>query len=298
MNMSTGAMVRFGWETFKKRPWFFIGMQIAIGLIGAVLGGASNIPELAFKGTAYAYVGVVIGVLVSWAAQAIVGLGTMNFYFKAHDNIEHTKFEDFFKFDHFWKYVGVNILYGLIVVAGFILLIVPGIIWSYKYFLAPYLVVDKGMYPIEALKESDRLTNGNKWRMFVLSMATTAIVFLGLAALFVGLFVAIPVVTLAFVHLYRVSVHNMEAGIAHPPLSKRENNWKVASIVATILLIPLMIAAFIAFVALVPPEDIANQPTAEELQAQIDTLNAQIDQLQAGGVEPVPTFSPNGPGTQ
>jgi len=30
MSFTAGSAIRFGWETFKKRPWFFVGATIVI----------------------------------------------------------------------------------------------------------------------------------------------------------------------------------------------------------------------------------------------------------------------------
>ena len=58
------------------------------------------------------------------------------------------------------------ILYGLIVLAGMILLVIPGIIWAVKLQYFSYFIIDKKLAPIEALKESSRITTGIKWDVF------------------------------------------------------------------------------------------------------------------------------------
>ncbi len=49
---------------------------------------------------------------------------------------------------------GLSLLTGLIIVGGFILLIVPGLIFLRRYFLAPYFLIDKNLSITGALKES------------------------------------------------------------------------------------------------------------------------------------------------
>jgi hypothetical protein len=51
-----------------------------------------------------------------------------------------------------------NILYGLIVAFGLVLLIVPGVGRPLKFGFAPFLAVDDGLDPLAALRESARLT--------------------------------------------------------------------------------------------------------------------------------------------
>lgn len=88
-------------------------------------------------------------------------------------------------------------------IGGFILLIVPGVIWCIKYSFAPILVIDKKMRPMEAIRESGRLTAGSKGKVFLFGIVSMLVVMLGYIALFVGSLVSIPVSMLAWVHVYR-----------------------------------------------------------------------------------------------
>ena len=58
MEFTVGSALSFGWETFKKRPWFFIGASVVIAIayiavsvvgsiIDTVLGGTAEDPTLA-----------------------------------------------------------------------------------------------------------------------------------------------------------------------------------------------------------------------------------------------------------
>lgn len=50
-----------------------------------------------------------------------------------------------------------------------LLFIIPGIVASYSYALAPYLLTEHTeMSPLEAIRESKRLMKGNRWRLFCL----------------------------------------------------------------------------------------------------------------------------------
>ena len=62
------------------------------------------------------------------------------------------------------------ILYSLMVGAigaGFLFMIVPGIVLSIAWTFAVVLFVDKGMNALEALRESNNITYGNKFRIFL-----------------------------------------------------------------------------------------------------------------------------------
>ena len=50
---------------------------------------------------------------------------------------------------------------------------IPGIVISYAWYLAVILFIDRDMAPLDALRESNRLTYGNKWRIFCAEMLLT-----------------------------------------------------------------------------------------------------------------------------
>lgn len=62
-----------------------------------------------------------------------------------------------------WGGIWVNILTGFIILAGFLLLIVPGVIWSIKYSLATYVYLIENKKGMATLKRSAELTKGYKW---------------------------------------------------------------------------------------------------------------------------------------
>ncbi len=74
----------------------------------------------------------------------------------------------------------------------------------------PYLVIDKGLGPIEALKASGKITDGIKWDMVGFLAAAAVLTYIGILALFVGLLVTIPVATFSYVLLYNKLVTRLK----------------------------------------------------------------------------------------
>jgi uncharacterized membrane protein len=106
-----------------------------------------------------------------------------------------------------WKYLGASIVTILIVIGGLILLVIPGIYWAFKYLFTPMLVLDRNMGIKAALRESARMTDGVKWKLFGFSLVMALVNLVGFLALGVGALVSIPVTTLAFIHVYRKLSH-------------------------------------------------------------------------------------------
>ena len=65
-----------------------------------------------------------------------------------------------------WASIWTSVLLGLVVLAGFILLIVPGIIWCIGYSFTIEAVALRGLAGQEALKYSKNLVRGQWWYVF------------------------------------------------------------------------------------------------------------------------------------
>jgi uncharacterized membrane protein len=75
----------------------------------------------------------------------------------------------------FWQLIGTSILAGLVMFAGFLLLIVPGIIFALWYALVTQIVVIEGSTGLEAMKRSKTLMKDNMGSMFVLGFVMLTI---------------------------------------------------------------------------------------------------------------------------
>lgn len=72
----------------------------------------------------------------------------------------------------YYRYMGEFFLTSafmyLGIIAGAIFLIIPGIVIFIAWSQAIYLVLDKGLNAAEAIRLSNKITFGNKWRMFAI----------------------------------------------------------------------------------------------------------------------------------
>lgn len=196
--LSVGECIKFGWQTLKKRPLVIIG---AFVLAMAVSGISSALLDPG-EGAPVTLVTVLMG-LVSGVIGLLVEIGLVTFSLRAHDTVEVVKIQDLWNPKPFVYYLVGQIIVGVIVLVGLVLLIVPGVIAAVGLMFSSYLIVDKGRGPIEAVKETWKMTKGHKWELFLLVLAIIGINILGLLALVVGLLVSVPVSMLAVVHAYR-----------------------------------------------------------------------------------------------
>lgn len=204
--ISISECITFGWETFKKRPWILIGAFLLTVVISAIPGILGPQPEIGPDGAVIPPPPTTWGLITTLASIVIsffVGLGLTNFALRAHDDIASVQISDLWNPQPFWRFVGAEILATLVIAAGFILLIVPGVIAAMGLGFVPFLVIDRGTWPIDSLKESWRITKGHKWQLFLLVLVLVALNFVGVLLLVVGVFVTVPITLLAFAHAYR-----------------------------------------------------------------------------------------------
>ncbi len=116
---------------------------------------------------------------------------------------EKVEVRDMFSFTgNYINTVFASLLTGFIIGLGFVMLIIPGIIFACKLAFVPYLVIDKKMDAIGALKASWEMTDGHAIDIFVMGILTVPIALIGLILLFVGIIPAIMWIRMSFASLY------------------------------------------------------------------------------------------------
>lgn len=193
--VSVSSSLSFGWKTFKARPWLFMGTVL-------IYAGAQLL---------LAFIQKLIAIdAVAFAATLFIGtalaLGFLTFYLKAHDRPASAKLEDMLDMRPFLQYLVTSVVIAIVVILGLFALIVPGIILGIAFSMAPYLIVEKRLWTMDALKESWNLTKGNRTSLFLLALMLFVINFLGALPFMLGLLITVPVSMLAMAHAYRALV--------------------------------------------------------------------------------------------
>ena len=141
-----------------------------------------------------------------------LGYGVMYAYLKAARG-ERPEVNDLAKvLENYWNILLASIITGFIIFVGFILLIIPGIIFACKLAFVPYLVIDKKMEPVAAVQESWRLTNGYAFTVFVMGVLAIPIAIGGLLLFGVGIILAEMWIGLSFASLF----HAVNSGSKSP----------------------------------------------------------------------------------
>jgi uncharacterized membrane protein len=95
-----------------------------------------------------------------------------------------------------------GLLVAVFVTVGMICLILPGIYLAIAYAFTNLIIIDKGLGFWEAMEKSRRVITRQWWHMLGLVLLSIPFILLGLAALGVGILVALPLITGAMVYAY------------------------------------------------------------------------------------------------
>ncbi len=198
-----------GWNIFKKNILFFLAIY-ALYLFLSVIGIAV---DLIAQDQPH-----VIQTIFQFAFYAIYltfHIGVIKITIVFVDGGTPAYSELFSQSNLLIKYFVTSLLYSLITLIGFLLLIVPGIIWTIKFYFYDYIIIDKNAGIIQSLKESSKITKGYKWELSGFGFLLGFINILGFMFLGIGLIITYSVTIISIAYIYRwLELHNFQGKTA------------------------------------------------------------------------------------
>ena len=203
---STKLALWAGWRNLKQHwgLWILIELFIVFGCLGFerleldgldyLIGNLempSGVPFFWFM----TYIKLISGLILS------VGVTRIVLDFQDHDK------SGFFQLFSQAQKIFVLFITGLfahmIIVSGYFMLVFPGIYFSLHFSQLIFLVVEKKIGPITALRKSGRLTKGVKLQLLGFYIVLALINLIGAALLGFGLIITLPVTWGAMAYVYR-----------------------------------------------------------------------------------------------
>ncbi len=222
---TVGSCYGNGWSSLWK--YFLELFLIFIVMLAFALPNIFfSLGEMHARGAGYAFL-----VLLGWV-YSILLLNPLqygvNFAFLKAARKEAPAVKDIFEvFQNYWSAVLANLLVAIIVLVGLVLLIVPGIIFACKLAFVPYLIVERKMEVIQAVKTSWNMTTGHAVTIFLMGLLAIPLAIAGLLVLCVGIIPVIMWVGVAFASMYHAvssrivasqPVEPFEAAPSPPPV--------------------------------------------------------------------------------
>lgn len=107
----------------------------------------------------------------------------------------------------FWLYdMNVGMPDGTLLVAvigGILLFVFALYLVAFRWVFAQYIVIDRGVDPIESLRLSWKYSQGNVWHLLVFVLISLGLLVLSVFTLFIGLIFLIPTLTVLYVLFYK-----------------------------------------------------------------------------------------------
>jgi uncharacterized membrane protein len=211
--VNIGDAVRFGWETFGRNVAFLLAVYIAAMVISVDISGATEMEMVSGPAEFVLYI-------LQALASAVLEMGLIAIAIQFVDG-HKPEFGDLFNRVHLViKYIAAQIVVGLMIMAGLILFIFPGIYLAIRFSFFGYFIVTEECGPLDALQKTWDLTKGHTLDLLVFYLAVIGINILGLMAFVVGIFVTLPITSLATAVVFRrlqgPPVTGEEAAATHP----------------------------------------------------------------------------------
>lgn len=114
----------------------------------------------------------IVTALLALIIGGAIRLGLCTFFLNLFHRRE-ARFADLFSnFDRLGRGLCMQLVTGFFVFLWSLLLIIPGIVASYSYAMVPYLMAEfQDLGVMDAIRESKRLMQGYKWRLFCLQIS-------------------------------------------------------------------------------------------------------------------------------
>jgi uncharacterized membrane protein len=177
---------------------------LVIGIIYSILTGPVSAIQIRDSGFEWYMVPLILfGMLYGIFVAGPISYGADWVFLKAVRG-ERVEIKDMFSVfqGNYWNAVVANVVVAVIVGMGFVMLIVPGIIFACRLAFVPYLVVDKQMDVMEALRVSWNMTRGYAGQIFLMGLMAFFIAIGGLLLLIVGIFISIMWIKTSFAAMY------------------------------------------------------------------------------------------------
>lgn len=196
-HFSKKEAISLGFELAKKHIVFFIGILIIVVLVSM----ASSAIQIGLLLEKQPSLYILLNVLI-FIVNAIISMGLIKISLEFIDK-KKPKFSNLFYVKPLVNFILGTIIRGLITFIGFILFIVPGIIFSIRFQYVTYLIIDKNLSAVDAVKKSWNMTRGNTWNLFFFAILLFLANILGAMLILLGLFITIPLTMLATAFVYR-----------------------------------------------------------------------------------------------
>lgn len=198
--IDAGDVLSRAWTIYQREMALCIGAVILAGFLNFLSGVPANIFDALGQNK-------LIDPVVAGLIQVPLTLASMAFdYFLAIGQAilllkiargERAEISDLFSGGrYFWRGLGAGVLFGMMVLVGILLCIIPGFIVALMFGPFLFVLVDKDVGAVESLSMAKTFTTNNLLALVVLALAGLGLSILGILACLIGLIFVAPYLAL------------------------------------------------------------------------------------------------------
>ncbi|MGL4400192.1 MAG: DUF4339 domain-containing protein [Luteolibacter sp.] len=191
-------------------------MEVVVMSLGGGINAAAAKPEPGSTEMTLMFAALAVKTVVTQALSVFLSLGVTRIGLNLVSGRDFTLGMLFAGGKKLLPAFGGTILFTLMMLAGLLLLVVPGIYLALRYGFFLTAMVDRDLGVIDSFKYSSAITANNRMKLFLLALLGLVIMFAGVLALCVGMFFALPVIWLGWLVAYRWMQYGHRAALDHP----------------------------------------------------------------------------------
>jgi uncharacterized membrane protein len=192
---NVGDAVSYGWSAYWKNVGPLVLITLVIFVVQFIISIVSGATSSSF--------GQALLQVISFLVAIILAMGLIRASLAVCEG-RKPEVSMLLHTDGFFPYLVASILFGIGVVVGLILLIIPGIIFAVVFSYFGYAIVQQpNLGAFDALKRSADITRGHRWQLFGLMLLLILINFVGLLACGVGILFTYGITAVALGYTYK-----------------------------------------------------------------------------------------------
>lgn len=207
LNPSAGGSYSFGWRKMFEKA--FLPLLLAVIIVGLLKGPSGGMKWELDGGSGFSFPMliffplVLLGLAYAFLFLPVIKYGEDLLFLNAMRDKEtdlRILFEGFKT-----KYLNIvlaNLIVFALIMLGFVMLVIPGIIIACRLVFVSYLVMDKDMEAMKAVEKSWQMTRGHGWKIFGMAILAFFVFIAGVIVFIVGAIVSIMWIHAAFASLY------------------------------------------------------------------------------------------------
>ncbi len=198
-----GRAFSYGWTKFQANAGPIIVVELVVFVAFIIAFALSFAIRSAVGGGFFA--AILASAVTNLLTWVIVGIAQIGMYRSVLSITagQPVEFGRVYSTENIGPYIVLQLIVGVATFVGTLLCILPGIVFSFFSFFAPFFLLDQHQEPMDAIKSSFRMVNANLGSMIPFAIVAFLVYVVGFIVCGVGVLVTAPIALIAIAFAYR-----------------------------------------------------------------------------------------------